>query len=140
MEVCACAHDHHYKKVHVTRMVGIMLAIFVKDSVAERISEIQSKHIPTGNMGLGNKGGVLVRMHVDDTSVCFVSAHFAAHRDKVQHRNRDFEQIATRHVFEDFAMKRFVKQISRRMPRSSNAFKTGGSSSRNLMGVKGESV
>ena len=88
LEVCACAHEHHYKLVHDVHMVGIMLAIFVKDSVAHRVSEIQSKTIPTGNMGLGNKGGVLIRMHIDDTSVCFVSAHFAAHRGKVQHRNR----------------------------------------------------
>ena len=35
---------------------------------------------------------------------------------------RDFEVIATKHVFEDYAMKKFVKQISRKIP-SSQAFR-----------------
>ena len=63
-----------------------MMVVFVKDSVESRISDVQCEKVKTGNMGLGNKGGVLIRMNIDDTSICFVSAHFAANRNKVVHR------------------------------------------------------
>ncbi|GMH57060.1 hypothetical protein TL16_g02279 [Triparma laevis f. inornata] len=114
LEVCACAHDHHYKYIASGNLVGIMMVVFVKDSVESRVSDVQCEKIKTGNMGLGNKGGVLIRMNFDDTSICFVSAHFAANRNKVVHRNKDFDVISTKHVFTDHPMAKFAKLVKKK--------------------------
>ena len=41
-----------------------------------------------------------MRFELRDTSLCFVSSHLAAHRDKVQNRNDDFAAISRRLLFE----------------------------------------
>ncbi|GMH95993.1 hypothetical protein TrST_g6078 [Triparma strigata] len=114
LEVCACAHSHHYKYVMSGNLVGIMMVVFVKDSVESRISDVQCEKVKTGNMGLGNKGGVLIRMNIDDTSICFVSAHFAANRNKVVHRNKDFDVISKKHVFVDHPMAKFAQLVKKK--------------------------
>ena len=47
----------------------------------------------TGLLGMmGNKGGAGIRMRINDSSVCFVCAHLAAHREKVAERNADYHK------------------------------------------------
>ena len=48
----------------------------------------------------GNKGAVAVRMDIAGTSsLCFVCAHMAAHRENVQARNAEYKLISSRPVF-----------------------------------------
>lgn len=42
---------------------------------------------------MGNKGGVGVRMNINDSSLCFVCVHMAAHREKVSERNSEFHRL-----------------------------------------------
>lgn len=44
---------------------------------------------------VGNKGGVAISLNVDDVSVCFVTAHLAAHQDKTLKRNEDVAAIVS---------------------------------------------
>lgn len=41
----------------------------------------------------GNKGAVAIRMDIDNTSICFVTAHLAAGFANYEERNRDFKTI-----------------------------------------------
>lgn len=42
----------------------------------------------------GNKGAVAIRMEVDNTSICFVTAHLAAGFANYEERNRDYKTIS----------------------------------------------
>ena len=42
----------------------------------------------------GNKGAVAIRMEIDNTSLCFVTAHLAAGFANYEERNRDFRTIS----------------------------------------------
>ncbi|GMI09766.1 hypothetical protein TrRE_jg1166 [Triparma retinervis] len=108
----SCAHSHTYGLVARHHMVGVQLLVFARDTALPMIRAVQCGQVPCGNMGLGNKGGVMIRMDVMDTSVCFVSSHFAAHRGKVKARNRDYKTIANRHCFVDLAMEKFRKTMA----------------------------
>jgi hypothetical protein len=108
LDTITCTSTHRYSLLQTSHMVGVCLFIFVKDSLLPKIKEIEASVVPTGNMGLANKGAALVRMKICDTTFCFVSAHFAAHRSKVKKRNRDFHVIAKRPVFIDTAVKGYA--------------------------------
>lgn len=42
----------------------------------------------------GNKGAVAIRLEIDDTSCCFVTAHLAAGFANYEERNRDYHTIS----------------------------------------------
>jgi len=49
----------------------------------------------TGMSGMaGNKGAVAIRMDIDNTSLCFVTAHLAAGFANYEERNRDYKTIS----------------------------------------------
>lgn len=84
-------------------LVGLWIAVFAAHKIRPCISKVQVSTLSrgVGNI-LGNKGAVYARMDILDTSVCFVNAHFAAHREQVQKRNEDFHAIFTTNVFPDY--------------------------------------
>ncbi len=62
----------------------------------EPVADVQSDAIATGiGNKLGNKGGVGVSFSLGQTSMLFVCAHFSAHQNAVEERNRDFHRIDT---------------------------------------------
>lgn len=58
-------------------LVGIFLVVFVKKILIERITKVDVDEVKTGLIGgkLGNKGAVLIRMYIDDTSFLFINCH-----------------------------------------------------------------
>lgn len=42
---------------------------------------------------MGNKGGVGIRMDINNSSIAFICCHFAAHREKVAERNADYRRF-----------------------------------------------
>lgn len=104
-------------------LVGIALFVYAREraafsvskatttsarSAAHRVKEIRAAKVGTGLAGvMGNKGGVGVRIVVaaadgkgPDEVLTFVSAHLAAHDHNVLRRNKDWQQIVQRMVFE----------------------------------------
>ena len=62
--------------------------------------DVSVNTVKTGMSGkTGNKGGVVIRLLLHSTSVCFVCSHMAAHQAKVQERNQDFVDICRRVQF-----------------------------------------
>jgi hypothetical protein len=60
-------------------MVGLLLIIFVSDNWKHSIRSVQKDTVKTGMGGqFGNKGGVILRIKIFETSLCFACAHLTA--------------------------------------------------------------
>ena len=69
----------HYIFVQKETLVGILLIIFIKIDIKDRISNLEIDTVKTGLAGtLGNKGAVVIKFNVDDSSLCFLNCHMEA--------------------------------------------------------------
>ncbi|POS83673.1 hypothetical protein EPUL_005195, partial [Erysiphe pulchra] len=76
------------------QLVGASLMIFVKKSALVNIRNVEGSVIKTGMSGIaGNKGAVAIRMDYADTSLCFVTAHFASGFSNYEERNSNFATV-----------------------------------------------
>ncbi|GAA5867868.1 hypothetical protein JCM1840_003469 [Sporobolomyces johnsonii] len=83
-----------YSVVHVGDMIGLFSCIFVKTSEVERLRDISLITVKTGMGGrYGNKGAILSRFVIDDSSLCFINCHLAAGQSHCRQRNRDLVDI-----------------------------------------------
>lgn len=90
----AAYFSENYNLVHSSNMVGLFTCIFVKAKESSRVRSIKSGKTKTGLGGLhGNKGGIAVRLMMDDSSLCFVNCHLAAGQNHILNRNKDIETI-----------------------------------------------
>eukprot|EP00946_MAST-07B_sp_MAST-7B-sp1_P004233 g4233.t1 len=91
-----------YHLIEKKNMVGIALLVYVKAEHVTYVQDVQGVSIGVGLMGvMGNKGACAVRMQLYDSTLCFVSAHLAAHRGNVQGRNADFANIIDKAQFKE---------------------------------------
>ncbi|GMI22395.1 hypothetical protein TeGR_g5794, partial [Tetraparma gracilis] len=90
-----------YTLLASVHLVGMLLCVYVSAPHVAGVSNIHTSTAGVGVMGvLGNKGGVSVRFQLNDSTFCFVCAHFAAHRENVAGRNADFQSIVAKTAFE----------------------------------------
>ncbi len=83
-----------YHILHTAPLVGLFTCIFVKADLRERISNLSSAEVKRGMGGLhGNKGAIVVRFMVDDTSLCFINCHLAAGQTSANARHADVAAI-----------------------------------------------
>lgn len=86
--------DELYHLLQTSHMVGLFYCIFVKAEVRDRISNLSTAEVKRGMGGLhGNKGAIIIRFMVDDTSLCFFNCHLAAGQSQAQSRNNDIAAI-----------------------------------------------
>ncbi|KAI1371548.1 DNase I-like protein [Hypoxylon crocopeplum] len=86
--------DHLYHLLHTATLVGLFTCIFVKSTLRDRIRNLGSADIKRGMGGLhGNKGAIVVRFMVDDTSLCFINCHLAAGQSSASQRHNDIAAI-----------------------------------------------
>ena len=91
------ANNLQYTTIFERSLVGTSLLIFAKNEILSRIHSIRGAVYATGAGGfLGNKGAVVARLRIDQTSICVVSSHLSADRDNVRARNGDFKMINDR--------------------------------------------
>lgn len=83
-----------YSLVHAEVLVGLFTCVFVKDSEKSNLRDLDICQVKTGLSGrFGNKGSIVARMVIDDTSVCFANCHLAAGQSHVRQRNKDLIEI-----------------------------------------------
>jgi len=76
---CLTSTGFKYTKVADKHLVGLLVVVYVKDSVYPFVKDVKTASLGVGLMGvMGNKGGVAIRMSLFDSSVCFVCSHLAA--------------------------------------------------------------
>ncbi|KAK9474512.1 Endonuclease/exonuclease/phosphatase [Dipodascopsis tothii] len=83
-----------YHVLHTDVLVGLYTCVLVRDGLRPAVHSLQSSAVKTGLGGFhGNKGALITRFAIDDTSLCFVNCHLAAGQSSVIHRNNDIAAI-----------------------------------------------
>ncbi|KAL1297772.1 hypothetical protein AAFC00_006309 [Neodothiora populina] len=86
--------DQAYALLHTSSMVGLFSCVFVKTALRSRIKQVNASEIKRGMGGLhGNKGALIIRMVLDDSSICLVNCHLAAGQGQTASRNNDAAAI-----------------------------------------------
>lgn len=89
-----------YRLVKLVRLVGMMLVLFVEESLSAHVQEVEAHWVGTGILGkMGNKGAVAVRLRLHASPLCFVCCHLAAHQEECQRRNQDYSDVCSRLAF-----------------------------------------
>jgi hypothetical protein len=84
----------NYVLLHTANLVGLFTCVFVKASERSNIRDVCAAEIKLGFSGrVGNKGALVVRFFVDDSSLCFINCHLAAGQTQTVHRNNDAASI-----------------------------------------------
>ena len=82
-------------------LVGLLVCVFVKAPHRPRVKYVHADSVGVGVMGMmGNKGGVAIRLQFYDSTLCFICAHLAAHRENIAGRNADFANVYQKTSFE----------------------------------------
>lgn len=86
--------DCPYTLVHTETLVGLLTCVFVRSAESQAVSDVALSTVKCGLGGRwGNKGAILSRIVIDDTSCCFINAHLAAGQKHVKQRNADVAQV-----------------------------------------------
>ncbi|PHH87313.1 hypothetical protein CDD83_9040 [Cordyceps sp. RAO-2017] len=89
-----------YHLLHSAPLVGLFTCVFVKSALRERIRNLSAAEVKRGMGGLhGNKGAVIVRFQVDDSSLCFINCHLAAGQTQSSSRHNDVAAILEASMF-----------------------------------------
>jgi len=86
--------DAPYTVIHTENLVGLFSCIFVKNTERMTLKHVAITTVKRGMGGrYGNKGGIVARFVIDDTSICFINCHLAAGQHHVRQRNADVAAI-----------------------------------------------
>ncbi|KAL1916229.1 uncharacterized protein VTP21DRAFT_5846 [Calcarisporiella thermophila] len=86
---------HRYIMIRTGQLVGAALLIFAREDIVPFIKNVECSMKKTGLRGMsGNKGAVAIRLDFADTSLCFVTGHFAAGHSNYDERNNDYRTIS----------------------------------------------
>ncbi|KAG2361222.1 Endonuclease/exonuclease/phosphatase [Suillus spraguei] len=79
-----------YTVIHTESLVGLFTCMFVKNSERTALKDVAITTIKRGMGGrYGNKGGIVARFVIGDSSICFINCHLAAGQHHVRQRNAD---------------------------------------------------
>ncbi|UZJ56414.1 hypothetical protein CBS101457_005734 [Exobasidium rhododendri] len=92
-----------YEKLATKQLVGILLLVYVRKEVSDRLSAVALSSVGVGFGGWGsNKGATAVRFEIDEVlPICFVVSHLSAFESlEAQERRRwDYNEIVKRLQF-----------------------------------------
>ncbi|KAI8839540.1 Endonuclease/exonuclease/phosphatase [Chytriomyces cf. hyalinus JEL632] len=91
-----CFPSENYRLLECHQLFGLFQCVFMREEEYYRCKpgSISVSQVKTGMGGLhGNKGGIGLRIVLDDSSFCFVNCHMAAHQSHVSARNQDVLSI-----------------------------------------------
>lgn len=99
-----------YEELVSVRLVGMMLTIIVRKELRRNVTRCWTQTVGTGALNfMGNKGGVGVSITLNETDICFVNSHLAAHVSEVERRNEDFAEIMKRLIFDETCTRRTIE-------------------------------
>ncbi|OAV93133.1 hypothetical protein PTTG_02032, partial [Puccinia triticina 1-1 BBBD Race 1] len=131
--------DDPYVVIHTENLVGLFTCVFVKSSERAKMRDIAVTTVKTGMKGrYGNKGAILARLVIDDSSICFINCHLAAGQKHVRQRNSDLIDILEEKSFFPDAPDRPAS--SQPAPCSSTAGELGGCSEVYVGGGTGAAI
>ncbi|KAL9623106.1 MAG: hypothetical protein Q9160_002620 [Pyrenula sp. 1 TL-2023] len=83
-----------YGELHTSSLIGLFTCVFIKQEERGRIGNLSGSEVKCGMKGhYGNKGALITRFMLDDSSICFVNCHLAAGQTQTSHRNNDIASI-----------------------------------------------
>ncbi|KAL3476448.1 Endonuclease/exonuclease/phosphatase [Aspergillus californicus] len=86
--------EESYVLLHSANLIGLFTCIFVKHKERNKIKDVSAAEVKRGMGGLhGNKGALVFRFVLDDSSFCFVNCHLAAGQTQTTNRNNDIAAI-----------------------------------------------
>lgn len=90
-------------------LFGLGQLVFAKQTFSKRIFKVETDKVKTGMGGtIGNKGGVVVKFNVDDTSFCFINCHLEPSVKNVEQRLNSLQEIHKRAFQQEGVGKRKV--------------------------------
>ncbi|ETN44694.1 uncharacterized protein HMPREF1541_10364 [Cyphellophora europaea CBS 101466] len=85
---------YRYAEVHTSSLIGLFQCIFVRQEERPNMRDLNAINVKCGMKGhYGNKGALVTRFTLDDSSLCFVNCHLAAGQTQTSHRNNDVATI-----------------------------------------------
>lgn len=83
-----------YFVVATKDLIGCLVIVYVKDSVKDKIKKVETDVVNLGLAGkLGNKGAVLVKLEIEDSSICFINCHLKAGSNNYRQRVDNIGEI-----------------------------------------------
>lgn len=83
-----------YTEVHTSCLIGLFQCVFVRQEEEGGIRNMSATEVKCGMKGhYGNKGALITRFMIDDSSLCFINCHLAAGQMQTSHRNNDIAAI-----------------------------------------------
>ncbi|KPI35023.1 putative inositol polyphosphate 5-phosphatase C9G1.10c [Cyphellophora attinorum] len=86
--------NHRYSEVHMSSLVGLFQCVFIRQEERANLQDVHGVNVKCGMKGhYGNKGALITRFTLDDSSLCFINCHLAAGQSHTSHRNNDITAI-----------------------------------------------
>ncbi|KAL2423954.1 putative inositol polyphosphate 5-phosphatase C9G1.10c [Exophiala dermatitidis] len=83
-----------YSELQTSSLIGLFQCVFIRQEERPRVRNLQAASIKLGLKGhYGNKGALVTRFFLDDSSICFINCHLAAGQTQTSHRNNDVASI-----------------------------------------------
>ena len=86
--------QYHYIELSTSHLIGLFQCVFVRQEEKMNVHNVSTTNIKCGLGGhYGNKGALVTRFILDDSTLCFVNAHLAAGQRQTSNRNNDIATI-----------------------------------------------
>ena len=85
---------YQYTELSTSHLIGLFQCIFIRQEERSNVHALSTTNIKCGLGGhYGNKGALVTRFILDDSTLCFINAHLAAGQRQTSHRNNDVATI-----------------------------------------------
>lgn len=95
-----------YVELATVRFVGMQLTLVIKKELRMNIKQCHTEMVGTGTLKYGNKGGIGISIKLNESFICFINSHLAAHQSEVERRNEDYNEIMRRMQFTEGIIRR----------------------------------
>lgn len=87
-----------YVRIQETRLVGILLNVFIKRPLVTHVRYSIENWVRLGYYGLwGNKGANICTINIGGVNLCFINAHLSAHEWQKKKRKLEYTAILNTH-------------------------------------------